>query len=144
MKGLKTFYVCSECEYKTPKWMGKCPGCGAWNSFVEDVEEVAPAATTPKRISMALSSSDNRTVEFNALEIPDYMRQKTGLGELDRVLGGGLVHGSVVLLSGEPGIGKSTLLMQICDVLGAKHRRARGQARRALFSDAYSREFPTR
>lgn len=122
MKGLKTFYICSECEYKTPKWMGKCPSCNAWNSFVEDVEEVAPAATAPKRVSMVSSSADNRAVGFQELEIPDYMRQKTGLGELDRVLGGGLVHGSVVLLSGEPGIGKSTLLMQICDVLGVSHR----------------------
>ena len=121
MKGLKTFYICSECEYKTPKWMGKCPSCGAWNSFVEDVEQIAPAATAPKRVSM-LPSSDNRAVGFSDLEIPDYMRQNTGLDELDRVLGGGLVHGSVVLLSGEPGIGKSTLLMQICDVLGARHR----------------------
>lgn len=122
MKGLKTFYVCSECQYKTPKWMGKCPSCNAWNSFVEDVEEIAPAAPAAKRVSMIPSSSDNGAVKFGELDIPDYMRQKTGLRELDRVLGGGLVHGSVVLLSGEPGIGKSTLLMQICDVLGVAHR----------------------
>ena len=122
MKGLKTFYICTECEYKTPKWMGKCPKCGAWNSFAEDVEDVSsPTSTAPKRVSM-IPTGDNRAVGFKELEIPEYMRQNTGLGELDRVLGGGLVHGSVVLLSGEPGIGKSTLLMQICDALGATRR----------------------
>lgn len=124
MKGLKTFYICTECEYKTPKWMGKCPNCGAWNSLAEDVEQVsaAPVSAPAKRISMIPTSAENRAIEFGELEIPDYMRQNTGLGELDRVLGGGLVHGSVVLLSGEPGIGKSTLLMQICDALGATRR----------------------
>ena len=124
MKGLKTVYICSECEYKSPKWMGKCPSCGAWNSFAEDVEEASPASASaaPKRISMLPMSENNRAVSFCDLEIPEYMRQQTGLNELDRVLGGGLVHGSVVLLSGEPGIGKSTLLMQICDALGASKR----------------------
>jgi len=122
MKGLKTFYVCSECEYKSPKWLGKCPKCGAWNSFVEDVEEVTPTVSVPKRASMIPSDGENRAIGFSDLEIPEYMRQNTGLGELDRVLGGGLVHGSVVLLSGEPGIGKSTLLMQICDALGQNRR----------------------
>ncbi len=123
MKGLKTVYICSECEYRSPKWLGKCPNCNAWNSFVEDVEQAAPTpSATPKRTSMIPASSDNRAVGFRELEIPDYMRGRTGLGELDRVLGGGLVHGSVVLLSGEPGIGKSTLLMQICDVLGKSRK----------------------
>ena len=122
MKGLKTVYVCSECEYKAPKWMGKCPSCGAWNSFVEDVEQVASTSVAPKHANLLQPGKENSAVAFGDLEIPDYMRQKTGLSELDRVLGGGLVHGSVVLLSGEPGIGKSTLLMQIFDVLGAHKR----------------------
>lgn len=122
MKNLKVFYICTECEYKTPKWMGKCPNCGAWNSFAEDVEEAAPATSAaPKRVSM-IATGDQHATKFGELEIPDYMRQNTGLAELDRVLGGGLVHGSVVLLSGEPGIGKSTLLMQICDALGASRK----------------------
>ncbi|MBQ7172831.1 MAG: DNA repair protein RadA [Clostridia bacterium] len=122
MKGLKTIYVCSECQYKTSKWMGKCPNCDAWNSFVEDVEEApaAPAAT-PKRTSL-VGSGSHKAVPFSELEIPQYMRETTGLSELDRVLGGGLVTGSVVLLAGEPGIGKSTLLMQVSDTLGKTKR----------------------
>ena len=120
MKGLKTVYICSECQYKSPKWMGKCPSCGAWNSFVEDVieEESKPAA----RRALAARTGDHKATAFRDLEMPSYIRTATGLSELDRVLGGGLVLGSVVLLAGEPGIGKSTLLMQISDILGS-HRR---------------------
>ncbi|MBR3967386.1 MAG: DNA repair protein RadA [Clostridia bacterium] len=117
MKGVKTVYICSECEYTSPKWMGKCTACGAWNSFVEDVIENETKASAPKRIAMN-GGGTNHTQKFEDLDLPSYMRSETGLGELDRVLGGGLVHGSVVLLSGEPGIGKSTLLMQISDALG--------------------------
>ena len=105
--------------------MGKCPGCGAWNSFVEDI---VSAPTTAKGGASSLSrlsvsgAKENHATSFDELELPTYMRFVTGMEELDRVLGGGLVHGSVVLLSGEPGIGKSTLLMQISDVLGGAKR----------------------
>ena len=116
MKGLKTVYICSECEYKSPKWLGKCPKCGAWNSFVEDVISTETQPTAKKRVAAAFGSSEVRP--FSELDIPEYIRTLTGLNELDRVLGGGLVCGSVVLLSGEPGIGKSTLLLQISDTLG--------------------------
>ena len=118
MKGTKVVYICSECEYESPKWMGRCPHCGAWNSFVEDVvvkETAAPVAQ--KRTSM-ISDAESAVSRFSELDTPEYTRIATGLSELDRVLGGGLVYGSVVLLSGEPGIGKSTLLLQICDMLG--------------------------
>ena len=123
MKGLKTVYICSECNHHSPKWMGKCPSCGAWNSMVEDVISTSPEPTAVnKRKNMATNSSGNVAVSYNQLEIPEYIRSVTGLGELDRVLGGGLVHGSVVLISGEPGIGKSTLLMQISDCLGKSRK----------------------
>ena len=122
MKGLKTVYICSNCTYHSPKWMGKCPSCNQWNTFVEDVISTSPEETAaPKRKSM-ISSTENRAISYSDLEIPEYIRSQTGLSELDRVLGGGLVHGSVVLISGEPGIGKSTLLMQICECLGANKK----------------------
>ena len=122
MKGLKTVYICSECTARSPKWLGKCPTCGAWNSFVEDVEATGkPEAVSPRR-TLTARTGERNAIPYRELEMPSYIRTATGLGELDRVLGGGLVLGSVVLLAGEPGIGKSTLLMQISDILGAKRR----------------------
>ena len=115
MKAQKSVYICSECEYTSPKWLGKCPSCGAWNTFEE--QELATSVPTAKNPRAARRDSGH-AVRFSELDSPEYMRSSTGLSELDRVLGGGIVSGSVVLLSGEPGIGKSTLLMQISDCLG--------------------------
>ena len=116
MKGIKTVYICSECEYESPKWLGKCPKCNSWNTFVEDAVAIESPSSAKKRPSVA-RAGENKAARFSELQAPDYIRTETGLCELDRVLGGGLVTGSVVLLSGEPGIGKSTLLLQICDTL---------------------------
>ncbi len=118
-KSPKIVYICEECGTQSPKWLGQCPRCKKWNTLVE--ETVAPEPTAgkaPRRTSMAVNAGENRATRFDDMELPSYMRSDTGLGELDRVLGGGLVTGSVVLLSGEPGTGKSTLLMQISDALG--------------------------
>ena len=121
MKGLKTIYVCEQCEYKSPKWLGKCPSCGAWNTFIEDVIDTSPtSASTVKRTSAIRSGTG--AIAYRELSLPEFIRTDTGLHELDRVLGGGLVNGSVVLLSGEPGIGKSTLLLQISDSLGQSRK----------------------
>ena len=117
----KTIYICEECGSQSPKWLGRCPHCGKWNTLVEQTVEPEPAVRAARRTSMA-ATGDNHATRFEDMEIPAYMRSETGLGELDRVLGGGLVTGSVVLLSGEPGIGKSTLLMQISDALGQNRR----------------------
>ncbi len=118
MKSPKSAYICTECEYRSLKWMGKCPSCGAWNSL----EEVTEAVQVSSTLNVRTAIRNNPPVLLDEYDMPEYMRYETGYGELDRVLGGGLVHGSVVLISGEPGIGKSTLLMQICNILGQSKR----------------------
>lgn len=118
----KTVYICRECGYQTPKWFGRCPSCQEWNTA--DETELRPEPKASARIQSRMLTADavSAAVKLDELELPRYMRSEVGYGEFDRVLGGGLVNGSVVLLSGEPGIGKSTLLMQITSVLGETKR----------------------
>ena len=113
----KTLYACNECGGTTPRWMGKCPHCNAWNSLVETVAE---APTTSKNRLSNGSKGLAPTAELAVLsdiEAADVARTPTGMSELDRVLGGGVVEGGVVLIGGDPGIGKSTLLLQALDAL---------------------------
>ena len=117
MKSTKTVFVCSECGAISRKWAGKCPECEKWNTLVE--EEEAPPAPTPARSG---NKTPQKAERLSETSLPAYIRTQTGMGELDRVLGGGLVSGSVVLLSGEPGIGKSTLLLQISQSLANGRR----------------------
>ena len=91
MKGIKTVYICSECEYESPKWLGKCPKCGAWNSFTEDVVEKQASPSVANRRTSVINSGNNKASKFSELSSPEYIRSTTGLGELDRVLGGGIV-----------------------------------------------------
>ncbi len=113
----KTLYACNECGGTTPRWLGKCPHCNAWNSLVETVAE-APAASKNRLSSgtKGLAPTAELAV-LSEIEAADVARTPTGLGELDRVLGGGVVEGGVVLIGGDPGIGKSTLLLQALDAL---------------------------
>jgi len=116
MKARPIFY-CSECGNETPKWQGKCSACGAWNTIVEQPAESKKKTTAPNRSGGGLRVSMNRPHPISEVELDDELRFETGLSELDRVLGGGAVKGSLVLVGGTPGIGKSTLMLQICDYL---------------------------
>ena len=111
----KSIYVCTECGGTSAKWLGKCPGCGAWNTLVESVEE-APAKNRFQVGTRGLIASQP-VATLSDIDASDVERQPTGLDELDRVLGGGIVAGGVVLIGGDPGIGKSTLLLQALDAL---------------------------
>lgn len=114
---LKSIYVCSECGATYPKWMGKCTSCNSWNTVVEEVINEAP---TKLKASVASTSTASKSLPkaIKDIDTLDEERTLTGMSELDRVLGGGLVTGSLVLVGGDPGIGKSTLLLQICETLG--------------------------
>ena len=112
----KSIYVCQNCGYETVKWYGRCPDCGEWNTLSEEVRQ--QVSTSKPKSSAAASSTRSATVaKLSEISSDDSQRYRTGVGELDRVLGGGIVAGSVTLLSGDPGIGKSTLLLQICQYL---------------------------
>lgn len=117
----KTVFICSECGYRAPQWTGKCRQCGKWNTMEE--QEVITETPAKKVTRHSVSNIyDSEPTLLKELELPNYIRSKSGIGELDRVLGGGLVNGSAVLISGEPGIGKSTLLMQISGKLCPKNK----------------------
>ncbi|MBL0421352.1 DNA repair protein RadA [Ramlibacter sp. AW1] len=110
----KTVYTCSECGGTSPRWLGKCPHCEAWNTLVEGIAE-APAAPVRNRFAPLAKSAELAVLAD--IEAAEVARTPTGIDELDRVLGGGMVEGGVVLIGGDPGIGKSTLLLQALDGL---------------------------
>ena len=109
---VKTVFFCTECGNETPKWSGRCPACGAWNTIVEQTDK--PVKSGRKSVF----STTVKAERITELGTSDEIRFLTGMGELDRVLGGGAVKGSLVLVGGAPGIGKSTLMLQICKKLG--------------------------
>ncbi len=112
----KTVYICNQCGYESAKWYGCCPGCGEWNCMEEDIRTPNEQKSASRPVKTLFAQT------INEITAEDEIRFKTGLGELDRVLGGGIVKGSLVLLSGDPGIGKSTILLQICEFLGKNLR----------------------
>ena len=114
----KTIFYCTECGNETPKWAGRCSACGAWNSIVEQPEERRPSGKAKNLLNRLPVKAESIT---DLCEDED-IRFSTGMGELDRVLGGGAVKGSLVLVGGAPGIGKSTLMLQICKKLGEQFR----------------------
>lgn len=107
-KGKTTAFFCKECGYETSKWLGQCPGCKEWNTFVEELVTKKTKGLTGKNIL------ESKPVAINEVDAADEERISTGFSELDRVLGGGIVPGGMVLVGGDPGIGKSTLLLQVC------------------------------
>ncbi len=113
----KTVFYCTECGNETPKWQGRCPACGAWNSLEEHVQKPAMAGKAKANPSTVI----RKPKTISQVDSEDEIRFSTGMGELNRVLGGGAVAGSLVLVGGAPGIGKSTLLLQICNSLCMEH-----------------------
>ena len=110
-KARTTAFFCKECGYESSKWMGQCPGCKEWNTFVEEVVDKKSAGTLAKQKATA---SEAKVLPLSQIEMTYDKRVSTDMKELDRVLGGGIVQGSMVLVGGDPGIGKSTLLLQVC------------------------------
>src|SRR5689334_25281205 len=114
-KGTRTIYVCQNCGAQQPKWMGKCPDCGEWNSFAEEKPVIAQTGASVR--GGMLRMKEAAPLAYQDIESQDDARQSSGINEFDRVLGGGIVPGSLVLIGGDPGIGKSTLLLEVSDKL---------------------------
>ena len=112
----KTVFFCNECGYESPKWVGQCPACREWNTMVE--ERISGSASTIKSTKEALSKGETKVASISQISLEEESKISTGLKELDRVLGGGVVPGSLTLVGGDPGIGKSTLLLQTCRLMG--------------------------
>ena len=110
-KGKTSIFFCQSCGYESSKWMGQCPGCKEWNTFVEEVVDKKNAGTLAKQKA---TTSEAKVLHLSQIEMTYDKRVSTDMKELDRVLGGGIVQGSMVLVGGDPGIGKSTLLLQVC------------------------------
>lgn len=117
MAKAKTKFVCGACGYESPKWMGKCPGCGQWNQMVEEMEITGKPKRTTFAHSDTVMAKPSRLADVETAQEP---RVETDLNELNRVLGGGVVPGSLILIGGDPGIGKSTLLLQVSSQLASK------------------------
>ena len=115
----KTIFTCTECGASSPRWLGKCPGCGAWNTLIESVADAGPGKNrlSAGGAQYAGLAQAQAAMPLSAIEASEVARTPSGLAELDRVLGGGVVEGGVVLIGGDPGIGKSTLLLQALDAL---------------------------
>src|SRR5262245_58255123 len=131
MARAKSVYVCTECGTQQPRWLGRCPGCGAWQSLVEEPVG-APATSGPlDLLETAAAREAGRAVPLRDVPAEAAPRVATGVAELDRVLGGGIVPGSVILIGGEPGIGKSTLCLQLALSIAGPHTDA--EPRRVLY-----------
>ncbi len=113
----KTVFICTECGNEASKWSGKCPACGAWNTMVEETLKVQSVG---KQRGLSVKTADIKNLE--EIQTDDEERISTNIGELDRVLGGGIVKGSLILVGGDPGIGKSTILLQMCRSLGGEEK----------------------
>lgn len=113
-KKIKTIFVCQSCGYEAPKWLGKCPGCSNWNTFVEEKQK---PILTSNQTSRQLTGFSSGTFPLNDVTVKIFERIKTGIKEFDNMMGGGIVPGSLILLGGAPGIGKSTLMLQISGAL---------------------------
>ena len=120
-KGKKSIFFCQNCGHEESKWLGQCPMCKEWNTFVEEKVSVTRGSTAA--VQQVRNAKDAKVVTLSSITTDDDERMQTGILELDRVLGGGIVPGSLVLVGGDPGIGKSTLLLQVCQKLSGQNRK---------------------
>src|SRR5436853_2301913 len=119
LKGPRVVYVCQNCGGQQPRWLGKCPECGEWNSLVEEKQSGTSPGASPR--GGLFRMREVTPVAYQEIESQNDARQSSGINEFDRVLGGGIVPGSLVLIGGDPGIGKSTLLLEVSDKLATNY-----------------------